>query len=173
MVADGLRRADFLAGERFDGKGSFAILDYLPFDNLGTAPEVSLLEPEDRDPSRPGIQIEAGQEVRLEARSRDDVQVRIVRLFVDGEETGQDVRFPWQLPFRRLQTGTVSVQVEAEDTGGNVGLSEALTIEVISDTTPPQLIGRAPADAPREARTFVPPVFPSMNRSMPRNSVRR
>lgn len=154
MVADGLRRADFLAGVPFDGSGSLAIINYLPFDNLGMAPSVSLVEPEDGDADRPGVQIEVGQEVLLEARSEDDVQVRVLRLIVDGEVVEQDVRFPWLLPLQVLETGLISVQVEAEDTGGNVSLSEPLAIEVIPDTTAPRLTVRAPADGATRGEDF-------------------
>src|SRR5439155_523537 len=62
---------------------------------------------------------------------------------LDGQVVQNDVSFPFDLvaamPIRSAGTSNVVVQVRATDTGGNVGLSNPITLQVGPDTTPPTI----------------------------------
>ncbi|MEZ6112307.1 MAG: hypothetical protein R3C99_15000 [Pirellulaceae bacterium] len=67
----------------------------------------------------------------------DDVQVRDVELLMNGAVVPRDVSLPWiwravTLPLASGTT-TVTFQVRATDTGGNVGLSDQLTYTLTPD----------------------------------------
>ncbi|MEQ1845403.1 MAG: hypothetical protein ABL983_07480, partial [Nitrospira sp.] len=128
-----------------DGAGGLQIVNYVGFDTQGVAPAVSIaVEGLDADPATPGIQALEGRTVRIVPTISDDVQVRNVELLVNGQVVSNDVAFPFEL-FARVPTiavggDTLTVQVRATDTGGNVALSNVMAMDVVPDSFPPQLL---------------------------------
>lgn len=141
VIASGI---GFVTGE----SGYLTVIKYLPFDNQGQPPQVTLaLLTEDIDPDTPGVQIIEGTTVVTIATVTDDVQVRNVELLVDGDVVRNDLSFPFDLasvatPGQR----NVTYQVRVTDTGGNTATSDSLSIELVSDTLPPSILSAAPSD---------------------------
>ncbi|MHA4866064.1 Ig-like domain-containing protein [Duganella sp. PWIR1] len=141
-----------------DGTAGLQIVNYLAFDNKGQAPEISItVNGSDADPSTPGIQVLEGRTVHIKPTISDDVQVRNVELLVNGEVVSNDVSFPFDLftqaPAISAAGNTLTLQVRATDTGGNVAVSDVTTLTVVPDTFPPLLNAASVADG--ERRFFV------------------
>jgi hypothetical protein len=104
----------------------------------------------DEDATRAGIQVRAGRSVPVHATVSDDVQLRDARLLLNGQEVealkSGPILFTLELPGSTETNRTVTVQVEASDTGGNVGASAAVAIELIRDAEPPVLVASVPHD---------------------------
>jgi len=148
-----------------DGASGIQVVNYLPFDNAGQAPTVTLgTSAADADPATDGLQVQAGSLISIVAAVGDDVQVRNVELLQDGEAVANDVSFPFDFtgiaPRVGAGTATTTLQVRATDTGGNVTLSNILTLDVIPDTTAPIINHMDPADgalrgtSPRSIRVY-------------------
>ncbi|MEL6106383.1 MAG: Ig-like domain-containing protein [Planctomycetota bacterium] len=125
-----------------DGTGGLSIAKFRETDRLGTAPTVSILtDAVDVDPSAPGIQVFEGTTVNVRAVTDDDVQVRDVTLIVDGRSTISDVTYPFdfafQVPELTAEQSTVSIQVQATDTGGNKANSTDNLFTILEDTQAP------------------------------------
>lgn len=118
------------------------IVNYLAVDTARVAPEISI-----RLPSG-ATDVESGSRFLVRAEVTDDVQVRNVEFYVDGNLILTDGNFPFEtlLP-ARSQAGqsTLTVQARASDTGGVASFSDPLILNVTPDTTPPRLITMTPA----------------------------
>ena len=128
------------------GSAGLVVVNYAGFDGLGIAPTVSITaDAVDVDPAKPGIQVIEGRSVRVRPTVTDDVQIRSLELLVNGNVVGSDNNFPYELFAQApvlpgsVSSGTMTVQVRATDTGGNVTLSDILSLDVVPDTFPPQL----------------------------------
>ncbi|QLE56855.1 Ig-like domain-containing protein [Nostoc sp. TCL26-01] len=137
-----------------DGTGGLAIFNYLPFDNKGQAPNVTIsTSAKDSDLTKNGIQVVEGTTIPILAKVTDDVQVRNVDLLVNGEVVENDGSFPWDLfaiaPKLTAQSNKVTLQVRATDTGGNTSLSNILTLDLIKDTFAPTVISTTPNEGAR------------------------
>jgi hypothetical protein len=128
-----------------DGSGGLEVVNYLPFDTKGVPPTVAI--------SVPGVtvnQVVEGSTIVVRADARDDVQVRNVELLVNGQVVLNDVSFPFNLsaiaPKITLQSSAMTLQVRATDTGGNISLSNLITLNIVPDTTAPQILSIDPAD---------------------------
>ncbi|HRF11814.1 MAG TPA: Ig-like domain-containing protein [Candidatus Accumulibacter phosphatis] len=129
-----------------DGTGGLQVVNYLPFDNQGQAPTITLSAPNaDRDPATPGIQAVESSLLNVKLDVADDMQVRNVELLVDGQVVANDVSFPWTaavaLPKLSPTTTSTTIQARATDTGGNTTLSDPLVVELVPDTFPPTILG--------------------------------
>ena len=127
-----------------DGSAGIQVVNYLPFDNKGQAPTLSISSTvADLDPNTAGVQILEGTTIPIQANVQDDVQVRNVELLVNGAVVQNDVSFPFDLsaiaPNITDQSSTVTVQVRATDTGGNITLSDPLTFNLVPDTFAPTI----------------------------------
>ncbi|MCG2592459.1 Ig-like domain-containing protein, partial [Ramlibacter sp. XY19] len=127
-----------------DGTGGLQVVNYAAFDTNGVPPTLSITaDGADADAATPGVQILEGRPIRVVPTITDDVQVRNVQLLVNGQVVSSDVAFPWELfaqaPLVAGGSTTMTLQVRATDTGGNVGLSNVLAVSVVPDTFPPQL----------------------------------
>jgi hypothetical protein len=134
-----------------DGTAGLQVVNYLPFDIKGQAPTVSITTSVlDVDPSTSGIQVLEGTSIPVRADVIDDVQVRNVELLVDGVVVRNDVSFPFDFFALAgdiaVESNSISLQVRATDTGGNVALSNVITINLLPDTFPPTIVGLSPAD---------------------------
>lgn len=132
----------FVAG----GTGGLQVVNYAPFDVLGKAPTVATSTPvPDFDDKAAGLQIVEGTSVPVNVVITDDVQVRNVEFLVNGKVTTNDVAFPFDfvVPVPQIaQYGkSLSLQVRATDTGGNVTISAPINVELIPDTFAPTLVG--------------------------------
>jgi hypothetical protein len=139
-VADGLA---FIA----DGSAGLAILNYLPFDTKGKPPSASISLPGASILGNDGskLKVAEGSIIPVLAAVSDDVQVHNVELLVNGQVVESAVSAPFNLTVvlptvAQNGSASVAVQVEAIDTGGNVGLSNMLSLELVRDTAPPQLV---------------------------------
>ncbi len=145
-VANSVAMADGI-GFVADGSAGLAVLNYLPFDNKGIPPSASVSIPSSVVVGTDGSNLEVteGSTIPVLANVSDDVQVRNVELLINGQVVENAVSAPFNLSVTLptiVQNGSapVTIQLEAFDTGGNVGLSNTLTIELVRDTTPPQLV---------------------------------
>jgi len=134
-----------------DGTGELQVVNYLPFDNQGQAPSVSISSPiADLDDMLPGVQIIQGSTIQINALINDDVQARNVELIVNGQVVANDVSFPFDLlAFAQAASAddaTMTIQLRAIDTGGNATLSNELSFEVSPDVFAPQLARTTPTD---------------------------
>jgi hypothetical protein len=127
-----------------DGTGGLQVINYLPFDNKGVAPTVTITSSVvDLDPNQTGIQITEGGSISIQANVTDDVQVRNVELLVNGQVVSNDVSFPFDLQAIALSNDpnapVVNVQARVTDTGGNTSLSNILTFDLVPDTIAPKI----------------------------------
>ena len=132
-----------------DDDAGLQVINYLPFDNLGQAPTVSIETTAiDVDPISAGIQVEEGTSIPLIATILDDVQMRNAELLVNGDVIRNDVSFPFDffvpVPLIADAGDTLTIQVRATDTGGNATLSDPLLFSVIPDSTAPSITATQP-----------------------------
>ena len=125
------------------------VVNYLPFDIEGRAPEVSLrTNAQDRDNERDGLQVEVGSQVPLILNVTDDLQVAYVELIVNGRTILRDDTPPFEprtlLAEAPGEDRPMIIQARAVDTGRNEALSNRLVIDVVPDTTAPQIVGSGP-----------------------------
>ena len=103
------------------------VVNYLPFDSQGQAPNVDISTPVDIDEETEGIQALEGTTIPINTNVTDDVQVRNVELLVDGEVVSNDVSFPLDFstiaPSITPDVNSTEIQVRATDTGGNSTLT--------------------------------------------------
>lgn len=138
------------------GMGGVQVVAYQPVDGDGIAPTVSLNAlPADADALADGLQLVEGTPLALSVSVTDDNAVARTELLINGEVALSDISFPWNLatilPTLDQQGGTsaLTLQVRAVDTGGNIGLSELLEIELIADDSPFEITAiRPPAGLP-------------------------
>ena len=133
-----------------DGSAGLQVVNYLPFDNRGVAPTVTIsTSAGDADPAAPGVQVIEGATIPVLADVQDDVQARNVELLVNGVVVRNDVSFPFDFfavaPAISPEATTFTLQVRATDTGGNVGLSEELTFELVADVFAPTIVSIDPS----------------------------
>lgn len=132
-----------------DGSAGMEVINYLPYDSQGVKPGISL------DASFPlnhtshtGV-AEEGKLMRLTAAATDDVQVRNVEFYLNDALQVVDGNFPFEhrfvTPSRASSGATFTVRAKVMDTGGNVTWSEAYTITLVADATPPTVTTASPA----------------------------
>ncbi|WP_404710694.1 Ig-like domain-containing protein [Sphingomonas sp. MMS24-J13] len=120
------------------------VVNYLGFDTKGKAPAVSAnVAALDRDSTKAGIQVVEGDVIHVTPTVTDDVQVRNVELFVNGQVVANDPSYPFSFstlaPTIASGGKTMTVQLRATDTGGNATLTDPITIDIVKDTFPPVL----------------------------------
>src|SRR5262249_37270321 len=130
-----------------DGTAGLQVANYKSFDALGVSPTVAISLPAgtDVDPGTPGIQVTEGTPLAVLATTADDVQVRNVELLVNSQVVRNAVSLPYDLSallptIAGNGSPTVTLQARATDTGGNVGLSNTLTVQLVPDTIPPTIV---------------------------------
>jgi hypothetical protein len=128
-----------------DSPAGLQVVNYLAFDNRRQPPAVALRT---SFPSNPAV-AEEGKSVWVEAIVTDDVQVRNVELFLDGERIQTDGNFPFEFrfitPLRSEGKTSFTVRARASDTGGNVAWTPELTVNLVKDATPPRIVRTQPA----------------------------
>ena len=142
-----------------DGSSGLQVVNYLPFDGSGQSPDLSIATTiPDADPDQDGFQVEVGTTMPIIVTASDDIQVRNVELLVDGETVANDAAFPFDFDAVALSNNpvgtTVTVQARATDTGGNIALSNEITLELTPDVTPPAIVHSDPADGGVRSRNL-------------------
>jgi len=147
------RRVSLFNGRAYaaDGDG-LQVLNYRAADTQGVAPTISLSTTLD-----PAAGVEEGQLARVRADVADDVQVRNVEVFVDGERLTTDGTFPFEAfftaPSRAGGKERFVLQARVFDTGGNFTWSDPLTVPLTADQTAPFARRVFPSDGAFVART--------------------
>ncbi|GIW39487.1 MAG: hypothetical protein KatS3mg076_0064 [Candidatus Binatia bacterium] len=147
-----------------DSESGLQVVNYLAFDSAGVPPTVSL-----SSNAELGL-IDEGEILRVRAEVRDDVQVRNVEFYVDGERVSTVGSFPFEHRFvvgPAAERPAFVVRARASDTGGNAAFSEDLVVTVARATAGPRVSRVAPADGAIEvgvslvAAFFSKPVDPA------------
>ncbi|MBN9693481.1 MAG: Ig-like domain-containing protein [Verrucomicrobia bacterium] len=129
-----------------DGPSGLQVINFAPTDQAGIPPTVTLEASFPLDPA----QVESGQRARVVAVANDDVMVRQVEFFLNGERVATDGGWPFELVFnvpeRTAAVTQFRLQVRATDVGGNVTDSPELTVAILPDQTPPRVISLSPRD---------------------------
>ena len=74
--------------------------------------------------------------MRVTAAVSDDVQVRNVEFYIDGERVITDGNFPFEHRFvtpRLADQESFTLRARASDTGGNATSTEEMTITLVAD----------------------------------------
>ncbi|MEM7249518.1 MAG: Ig-like domain-containing protein [Acidobacteriota bacterium] len=124
-----------------DQGASLHAMSYLATDLLGVPPTIELATTAVDDAA------EEGQVFRLTGLASDDVQVRNVEFWIDGERAATDGSFPFEhrftVPLASVQE-VVKVRARASDTGGNATWTDELVFDIVEDATPPRLLVVSP-----------------------------
>ena len=129
-----------------DGASGLQVVNFAQANTATGAPTVKLTtRPVDVDTVTTGVQVYAGQPVTLGVAITGPTPIATTELLLNGRSILTDVSFPFDLTtaLPGLLAGTTAVlQVRATDTAGNVGLSEALTVQLVADTSPLRLLSQ-------------------------------
>lgn len=100
-------------------------------DDDGIAPTVVLVDPKE------GAAAAERRRLRVRAQADDNVRVVSVRFLVDGEIVDEDFQAPFSVDVTvPAEVESFTLGAEATDPGGNVGVAEPLTVQVIPDDQP-------------------------------------
>ena len=126
-----------------DHTAGLQVLNYLAYDRQGRPPTLRLTGrfPENRAGE--------GELKTVTAEVSDDVQVRHVEFYLNGQPAFTDGNYPFEfrflVPVRSEGADRFTLRARAVDTGGNATWSEELTIQIVPDATPPRLVRTVPA----------------------------
>jgi hypothetical protein len=125
-----------------DGDAGLTVVNYKAYDALGVPPTISIST---GFATAGGVlQAEEGKLGRVTAAVSDDVQVRNVELYVDGQLAVTDGNFPFEhrfmTPLLAQDKNSFTLRAKATDTGGNSTWSETLTVNLVADATPPRVV---------------------------------
>jgi hypothetical protein len=130
-----------------DGSAGLQVINYRAYDNAGQPPTVALQAGVSMTSATEG-RFESGQEFIVTANVSDDVQVRNVEFYMDGERVVTDGNYPFEQVFiaPALTDGKPSFTLRARaiDTGGNATLTPEILVTVVADNTPPEIASRFP-----------------------------
>jgi hypothetical protein len=127
-----------------DSEAGLQVLNYLAFDVGTNAPTISLAA---NFPLAPAA-AEEGKLARVTARVGDDVQVRNVEFYLDGQRVATDGNYPFEhrfvTPLRTAGRTNFTLQARAFDTGGNATWTPLYLVPLVPDATPPRVVGTQP-----------------------------
>ncbi|MCH6258918.1 Ig-like domain-containing protein, partial [Puniceicoccaceae bacterium K14] len=130
-----------------DRSAGMQVINYLAVDREGIDPTVTLTTSVDGEEPRSIVE---GRSLTVTALALDDVQVRNVEFYVDGVKVATDGNFPFQLSFntpsRSSGIARFEVQARVSDTGGRATWSDTIEVELLPDTTPPEITNMTPPD---------------------------
>ncbi len=147
-----------------DGDAGLQLINYQAYDTLGVAPAITITT------NAVGGSIEEGQTLLFGAQVDDDVQVRNVEFYIDGQRVVTDGNYPFA---HRAITPLLSQQsnmlltAKATDTGGNTAWAADVTLTITPDLTPPQVAAAVPADGASLYNTAAPVTAVSANFNEP------
>lgn len=127
-----------------DSAAGLQVVNYLPYDTRGLPPTLTL------STSFSSGSAEEGKLMRITAHVTDDVQVRNVEFYVDGVKVFTDGNFPFEhrllTPLIRNGQTSLAIRARASDTGGNASWSDAVTLQLVRDATPPRVRRTTPSN---------------------------
>jgi Ca2+-binding RTX toxin-like protein len=135
------------------------VVNVLPRDVNGVAPTLSINTTGlDANPGRPGIQVREGAILPLSVSLSDDVLVSTVDVLVNGQVSWSDNSYPfdWRVNLPTIVSNggtTVTVRARATDSGGTIGLSNPVTLELTPDSIAPTLLSSTPSERMPMGRT--------------------
>lgn len=131
-----------------DGPAGLTVVNYIAYDNKGVPPTISLTTGFSTD-ANGQLQAIEGKFGRVTALVHDDVQVRNVEFYLDGQLVATDGSFPFEYRFITPGFGpaktSFTLRARAIDTGGNATWSDTLTVNLLADTAPPRVLSTSPA----------------------------
>jgi hypothetical protein len=126
-----------------DDSAGLQVVNYRPYDAFGIAPTITF------ELSFDPAQSAEGSVLRATALVTDDVQVRNVEFFIDGERAVTDGSFPFEYRFVApllINQPSFTLEARATDTGGNSTTTGLITTTLVPDMASPEVIGVVPAD---------------------------
>lgn len=125
-----------------DNNNGLQVVNYLAYDAAGQAPSIQL------NANDLNGAIEEGSILRVTALTNDDIQVRNVEFYLDGNKVATDGAYPFEwrttVPPSSV-TPRLTIRARVSDTGGNATWSDPLTFQIIEDATPPILLSFSPS----------------------------
>lgn len=125
-----------------DGNSGLTVVNYKAYDALGVPPTIDIST--GFVTVAGALQAEEGKLGRVTAAVSDDVQVRNVEFYIDGQLAVTDGNFPFEhrfiTPLLTPGKTTFALRAKATDTGGNSTWSETLTVMLVADATPPRVV---------------------------------
>ena len=125
-----------------DSSSGLECINYLQYDTSNTPPSITLSAPFAFS-SPTNAQTEEGKVVTVSANVSDDVQVRNVEFYIDGQKSATDGNFPFEFTFRTpwisASRTSFTLRARASDTGGNFRFTDEIRVELTPDVTPPSV----------------------------------
>jgi hypothetical protein len=135
-----------------DGSSGLAVVNYVSPDTTGTPPVVTITSvPTSVVPGSPELELYEGQTISLDASISDPGQITNVELLVNGISDDTVVAYPWALsatlPSIAEDGGSnaLTLQVQATDSAGNVGVSAPIMAELVPNSAPFAVTSISPA----------------------------
>jgi hypothetical protein len=149
-----------------DGSGGMQVINYQSVDTEGLAPSITLALSRETDAVE-------GTLLRLTARAVDDVQVRNVAFFINGEQVATDGNFPFEYRLKvpnSLGGRQLRFTARALDTGGNSSWSEEKLLQILPDNSlQPAIIDHEPTSG--ASLDVLKTLTATFNKSMDRNTI--
>lgn len=123
-----------------DHASGLQVVNYLAADDLGVPPTVSLAGSFDL------VTAEEGKRVRITADVADDIAVRSVQFFVDGDPI-DDPTFPFEYFFVTplvADQPSFTLRARAFDTGGNSTFTDEIVVALTPDVSDPVVVNTLP-----------------------------
>ena len=133
-----------------DSQSGVQVINFMPYDFKGNKPTIRLESNFDLtpDPTTGKVKIDEGKRMLLKAIVSDDVMVRNVELYINGEKFATDGNYPFEFteitPLRSVMP-EFKLKARAYDTGGNYEETEEITLELFPDSVPPKIVKTFPA----------------------------
>jgi hypothetical protein len=133
-----------------DSASGLQVINYKAYDSQGVAPSISLASNGSLDHVAMTGGVLGGQMARFSALVNDDVQVRNVEFWLNGQLATTDGNYPFEHRFiapLTSETGSsVKIKAKATDTGGNFTWTSEYTLALLPEVTPPSLTNLWPAN---------------------------
>ena len=133
-----------------DSESGVQVINFMPYDSKRLNPTIRLESNFDLtvDPATGKAKVDEGKRMLLKAIVSDDVMVRNVELYINGEKFATDGNYPFEFteitPLRSVMT-EFKLQARAYDTGGNYKETVEIILELFPDSVPPKVIKNYPA----------------------------
>ncbi|MGB2772595.1 MAG: lamin tail domain-containing protein, partial [Anaerolineae bacterium] len=118
-----------------DHNSGLQVINYLAYDSQGAPPTIDLAAGFSLNPAQAPANIPSW----IGATVSDDVQVRNVEFYLDGQKVATDGAYPFAYYFTTppLSASTFSIRARASDTGGNATWTAPVTVSLITLPPPP------------------------------------
>ncbi|MCX6973026.1 MAG: SUMF1/EgtB/PvdO family nonheme iron enzyme [Verrucomicrobia bacterium] len=133
-----------------DSTSGVQVINFMPYDSKGNKPTIRLESNFDLTPdsSTGKGKVDEGKRMLLKAIVSDDVMVRNVELYINGEKFATDGNYPFEFteitPLRSVMS-EFKLKARAYDTGGNYEETEEITLELFPDSVAPKIVKNYPS----------------------------